>query len=215
MVLMVTVLAVTLHSCAKKPKVIPRSDMQKIYREMFIADQWISKYPSHKLQADTAWFYGAIFEKYGYTTEDYRNSVRHYLSDPERYAKMLRKVRDGLKKETERLYAEIMEDSRRQEKLDSIADFLRSFAPKDFGVLEYYRGFPVYDSVCVEVNADGAAYFKSEPGDTIFQGPAMIIKDTVSVTDTLTTIGHDKDSSFVSVSAEPRGAVKKRLPGVR
>ena len=67
-------------SCARKAKVIPVRKMEKIYREMFLADQWVADNATRRRKADTTWFYEPIFEKYGYDVEDYRKSVDHYLS---------------------------------------------------------------------------------------------------------------------------------------
>ena len=99
MVLLAAVLAVAVASCSDRQWVIPARKMEKIYREMFLADQWFIKNPKKKRQADTAWLYVPIFEKYGYSVEDYRHSVDHYLNDPKRYSEMLDRVRRSLAKE--------------------------------------------------------------------------------------------------------------------
>ena len=57
---------------------------------MLVMDQWIADNPGFRVQADTSLVYEPIFEKFGYTTEDYRASVEHYMNDPERYSKILR-----------------------------------------------------------------------------------------------------------------------------
>ncbi len=86
-------------ACAREAKVIPARKMARIYREMLLADQWLADNPEKKTAADTTWFYEPIFEKYGYTLKDYQNSVDHYLNDPKRYAQMMAKVGEGLRKE--------------------------------------------------------------------------------------------------------------------
>ena len=69
MVLLAAVIAVAVASCSDRPKVIPARKMEKIYREMFMADQWIITNPEKKRKADTTWLYVPIFEKYGYVSQ--------------------------------------------------------------------------------------------------------------------------------------------------
>ena len=83
-------------ACSRGPKVIPRSKMEKIYTEMFLADQWLMNNQEAGFKADTTLFYEAIFRKYGYTTEDFTVSKEYYLRDPLRYSRMLKKVALGL-----------------------------------------------------------------------------------------------------------------------
>jgi hypothetical protein len=44
-----------------------------------------------------------VFNKYGYDTDDYLNSVRYYLKDPERYAKVFEDVAKRLQGEVDAL----------------------------------------------------------------------------------------------------------------
>ena len=80
-----------LAGCNEKDgKVIPRGTLAEIYAEMLVVDQWIANDLSLKRQADTSFVYAPILEKYGYTPDDYRKSVDHYMHDPERYSRILR-----------------------------------------------------------------------------------------------------------------------------
>ena len=79
-------------ACSHGPKVIPRSKMIKIYEEMLVVDQWLFDNQDAGFKADTTLFYEPIFNKYGYTSEDYNVSVEYYLRDPLRYSRMLKKV---------------------------------------------------------------------------------------------------------------------------
>ena len=45
----------------------------------------------------------AVFQKYGYNTDDYLNSVRHYLKDPERFGKVFENVAKRLEGEVDAL----------------------------------------------------------------------------------------------------------------
>ena len=74
--------AVTL-SC-RGPRLIPRDKMEAIYYDMFMADQQIRNDMALRRQADTMLVYEAVFNRYGYDTDDYLYSVQTYLKDPER-----------------------------------------------------------------------------------------------------------------------------------
>lgn len=79
--------------CSRGGRVIPRGDMVDIYADLLMADQWLSAQRGAMTRmSDTTMYYEPIFNKYGYTTEDFRRSVNRYLDDPARYSKMLKKV---------------------------------------------------------------------------------------------------------------------------
>ena len=66
-VLPMMVLASAVVSCGRGGRVIPVRKMERIYREMLLADQWLAENPDKRGIADTTWFYKPIFEKYGFT----------------------------------------------------------------------------------------------------------------------------------------------------
>ena len=78
-------------SCGRNARVIPKNRMAEIYADMFVADQWLNQNFLASRTADTTLVYEAVFEKYGYTSDDYRKSVDHYIQDPDRFARILRK----------------------------------------------------------------------------------------------------------------------------
>lgn len=94
--------AVAVVSC-RGPRVIPKDEMSAIYYDMFLTDQQVREEPLLLRQADTMLVYEAVFNRYGYDTDDYLYSVRHYLKDPERFAKMVEEVADRLKGDAEAL----------------------------------------------------------------------------------------------------------------
>ena len=71
--------------------------------EMFIADQMVRDADIPRAQMDTMLLYEAVFEKYGYDTEDYLYSLRHYLKDPERFGKVFENVAKRLEGEVDAL----------------------------------------------------------------------------------------------------------------
>ncbi len=77
----------------KKGKVIPRGKLAQIYAEMMLADEWLmSNSTNYKRVSDTTYFYEPIFNKYGYTAKDYIASVEHYIDDPLRYGRILKRA---------------------------------------------------------------------------------------------------------------------------
>lgn len=239
MLLLSAALAAGLLSCANGPKVIPRADFKEIYREMFLADQWLERNPSKKGMADTTWFYEAVFQKYGYDSDDYRHSVKHYLSDPERYANLMRKVRDGLQRETDALAAQIAEQARVDSKADSLRDRLNSFRPKDIEVLLNLAEAPFVDSVRMVANSVGVFYLVPVLPDTTYQGPGIVTKEDAaaggqggtpgpgteaeaedeaaveSIDTKETNIAYDKDSSLIPLHPDVRQAGPERVRRVR
>ena len=77
--------------------------MTDIYTDMFLADQMVRDADIPRAQMDTMLLYEAVFEKYGYDTEDYLYSLRYYLKDPERFGKVFENVAKRLEGEVEAL----------------------------------------------------------------------------------------------------------------
>ena len=126
-----------LFGCSKEGKVIPRSDMVKIYADMFLADGWLQDHRELSKSADTVLFYETVFRKYGYTTKDYIVSVNHYLKDPVRYSRMLKKTKENLDKTCRHLsdYSDAL-DARNADE-----DRIRSYDPH---LIYYYNPDFIY-----------------------------------------------------------------------
>ena len=109
-------------SCARKARVIPKSKLEKIYMEMLLVDQWIGLEWSNTRVADTSVVYEQIFEKYGYTSNDYRKSVSYYMEDPDRFAKIFENISNALTTK-----ANIIDKEQKdREKADSIRNVIIS-----------------------------------------------------------------------------------------
>ena len=87
----------------QRTRIIPRDTLVDIYMDMFLADQVVREENIPHAQMDTTLLYEAVFRKYGYDTDDYLNSVRHYLKDPERFAKVFESVAKRLEGEIDAL----------------------------------------------------------------------------------------------------------------
>ena len=97
------VLALIAVAACQGPRVIPKSTLTDIYMDMFLADQLVRERNVPHAQMDTMLVYEAVFNKYGYNTDDYLHSVRHYLKDPERFAKVFEEVARRLEGEVKAL----------------------------------------------------------------------------------------------------------------
>ena len=97
------VLVLLLAVACRGPRVIPKDTLTDIYTEMFMADQMVRDADIPRAQMDTMLLYEAVFEKYGYDTEDYLYSLRYYLKDPERFGKVFENVAKRLEGEVEAL----------------------------------------------------------------------------------------------------------------
>ena len=97
------VLVLLVAVACRGPRVIPKDTMTDIYTDMFLADQMVRDADIPRAQMDTMLLYEAVFEKYGYDTEDYLYSLRYYLKDPERFGKVFENVAKRLEGEVEAL----------------------------------------------------------------------------------------------------------------
>jgi hypothetical protein len=180
-----------LSSCSEEEgKVIPRSKLAEIYAEMLITDQWISDTPGVRRTADTSLVYEPIFEKYGYTTADYRTSVDKYMDDAERFSRILRTTVQILDKKI----VELNQEKEEQERLKALKARLEKmriksdFRPEDF--FPYLFDEPYvhyYDSLSVEPDSVLMVYRlrNIDRADTLFDGIKIVVRDTVEVVDTV------------------------------
>lgn len=123
-----------LSSCKEEGRVIPRSTMSKIYAEMFLADQWLRDHPAARPVADTTLFYEPIFNKYGFRKIDYITSVDTYISDPEKFSKIL-KGSISILEEQEKQAVKMSEF---ESKLNALTANLRNYSRKDFSPASWY-----------------------------------------------------------------------------
>ena len=171
--------AAAVSSCRGGGRVIPVRKMEKIYREMFLADQWLAERPDKKGMADTTRFYEPIFEKYGFTLKDYQASVDYYLNDPKRYAEMIGRVEDGLKKDLNALDAKIELEDKLQHEADSIVRAWKSVRAKPFrSFLGVFEVDAMTDRVGFEKDSLGVYRPVPVVEDTVFHGPRLVIRDT-------------------------------------
>ncbi len=167
-----------LFSCEPRVKVIPRDKLAEIYADMYASDQWVASNPQERDLAETSWIYEPVFKKYGYTLEDYQKSVRYYLQDPEKYAKILTKTSKILKQHADELKTA-------ERKLQ-----MMRMAPDNFHTLTPLYQINVKNDVGpsgIEVVIDSNTGYRKVSAvlsDTTFRGPMLLIKaDEISVSD--------------------------------
>ena len=97
------VLVLLAVAACQRTRVIPKDTLADIYTDMFLADQMVREENIPRVRMDTLLLYEAVFQKYGYNTDDYLNSVRFYLKDPERFAKVFENVAKRLEGEVDAL----------------------------------------------------------------------------------------------------------------
>lgn len=133
------VLLLAAESCGDKGEVIPRSDMVDIYADMFLVDEQISALPRDlRNMADTTAVYEAVFRRYGYSRADYLASQEHYLQDPTRYGRILKKSIAKLEEQKR----DLQQQFTLVEKIRKSKEEMMRFAPDTLYTI------PGVDSVC-------------------------------------------------------------------
>lgn len=114
-----------LGACNRKAHVISRSEMADIYAEMFLVDDQMKSLPfTLRRMADTTAVYAAIFDKYGYTVQDYLASQEYYLQDAGRYGRILKKSITKLEKAKGTLQSQLSQVETRQKAKDDLKRFI-------------------------------------------------------------------------------------------
>lgn len=191
LVVLALAVGLSLASCGKKERVIPKEKMAEIYAEMYVLDQWLDDNRSLRREADTSLVYAPVLDKYGYTYDDYLNSVDVYMKDPTRYSRILRRTSEILGSRLTELKAEkkaqedAMKESRR---LDSLRNLIHLNV--DSLMNSMVRTAPS-DSLVTAFDSLGFVDFRFvQTSDTTYDGPAMVIRiDSLAVAaDSLTVL---------------------------
>lgn len=208
------VLASAVVSCGRGGRVIPVRKMERIYREMLLADQWLAENPDKRGIADTTWFYEPIFEKYGFTLSDYQKSVDRYLNDPKRYAEMLGRVEKGLRNDLKVVNARIALEDRLQHEADSLAKVWKSVKAKTFNsFLDVFDVDAMTDRVGIEKDSLGVYRPVPVVEDTVFHGPRLVIRDTTAIVPEKDTIPMTKTAGqAAAMKSEPVRDIAQEKP---
>lgn len=191
LVVLALAVGLSLASCGKKERVIPKEKMAEIYAEMYVLDQWLDDNRSLRREADTSLVYAPVLDKYGYTYDDYLNSVDVYMKDPTRYSRILRRTSEILGSRLIELKAEkkAQEDALKESRrLDSLRNLIHLNV--DSLMNSMVRTAPS-DSLVTALDSLGFVDFRFvQTSDTTYDGPAMVIRiDSLAVTsDSLTVL---------------------------
>lgn len=187
-------LALCLFSCSRGGKVIPAGKMSEIYEEMLVMDQWIRTNGGRMSRvADTSLVYAPILERYGYTPEDYRRSVEHYLNEPGEFTDILKETQRRLQRRVDELTAVeegiSLRDAHRRE-VEARTDFRRA------RIFDFGDTLDLTWKVSVEWDSLGISVVERVLPDTLFDGPAFHLRDTIKVEE------FEKDSSEIPVPVD-------------
>lgn len=191
LVVLALAVGLSLASCGKKERVIPKEKMAEIYAEMYVLDQWLDDNRSLRREADTSLVYAPVLDKYGYTYDDYLNSVDVYMKDPTRYSRILRRTSEILGSRLTELKVEkkAQEDALKESRrLDSLRNLIHLNV--DSLMNSMVRTAPS-DSLVTVLDSLGFVDFRFvQTSDTTYDGPAMVIRrDTLAVVaDSLTVL---------------------------
>jgi hypothetical protein len=202
------VVILLLSSCGNEGrKVIPRSKLAKIYAEMLLTDQWIQDTPDIRSIADTSLIYEPILEKYGYDSDDYQYTVEHYMADPERFSRILRSTVAILDKDLKALrkkQAEILRNEKLKKEIEKFEITMFQFYD-EFVTEDGLRNLSDSIDVVWDTTYNAHKIIRVPRTDTIYEGPRMIVRDTIAVNDSLAVA----DSIAVADSLALRDSMPK------
>lgn len=188
--LILTAALLCLSSCRDRKDIIPKGTMSKIYYDIYMTDEAVDANYGLRRMADTMRIYEPIFNKYGYTTEDYNRSVNFYLGRPDKFEDVFEDTKTMLEKRKAELNA-ILEAEGKRPRLWSLVDSLELYTSEGVHAGMAYKcmrilffkpdstipGSPVIDSAFMErpvnrflifndsaLNADKDFTFYSTPG---------------------------------------------------
>lgn len=192
-------LAMAVLSCGKA-RIIPRGKLVDIYAEMFLTDQWLRDNQDIKKTADTLLVYEPIFNRYGYTTDDYLKTVEHYMREPDKYAKILKNTAKKLEKKEKELQKTIEAIERASRlhlsPIHASDTLLRRFKPDSF-----YLGRP-----SVRANRYFEIILSDQDRDTLFDGPRLILKADSAAVDSVAL-----DSLNVPIASPDTSGVQSKV----
>lgn len=188
--LILTAALLCLSSCRDRKDIIPKGTMSKIYYDIYMTDEAVDANYGLRRMADTMRIYEPIFNKYGYTTDDYNRSVDFYLERPDKFEDVFEDTKTMLEKRKAELNA-ILEAEGKRPRLWSLVDSLELYTSEGVHAGMAYKcmrilffkpdstipGSPVIDSAFMErpvnrflifndsaLNADKNFTFYSTPG---------------------------------------------------
>ena len=124
--IILTAALLCLYSCREKESIIPKDIMSQIYYDIYMTDEAVDVNYGLRRMADTMRIYEPIFNKYGYTTDDYNRSVDFYLERPDKFEDVFEDTKTMLEKRKAELNS-ILEAEGKRPRLWSLVDSLELY----------------------------------------------------------------------------------------
>jgi hypothetical protein len=212
------VLVLLAAAACQGPRIIPKGTLTDIYEDMFLADQMVREENMQREDLDSLLLYEAVFEKYGYDTDDYLYTVRHNLRDPERFSKVFEAV-------AKRLEGKIADLDKVIEHQNWVARNMGAKRPRLDSILAPFANESVYVGLA-RVERDSSRYpawFRLVPvrEDTLMISvdslAAMAARDSLNAKAAADTTAQDLDPEKPAMSLrKPREALRPaKLPTER
>ncbi len=151
-ILFISLVLLAAFSCHRGPRRIGEADMKNIFYEMLLQEQYVKTHSEIRKQADTSLMYAAIFEKYGYNTDDYILSLNYYMEEPGRMEDIMGSVAARLEKELDVIKVESEHES-------WVNEFMRIYSMKVDTVHRPQPKNPL-DSLHLQFSMDSLFYVK-------------------------------------------------------
>ena len=124
--IILTAALLCLSSCREKESIIPKDIMSQIYYDIYMTDEAVDVNYRLRRMADTMRVYEPIFNRYGYTTEDYNRSVNFYMERPDKFEDVFEDTKTMLEKRKAELNS-ILEAEGKRPRLWSLVDSLELY----------------------------------------------------------------------------------------
>ena len=124
--IILTAALLCLSSCREKESIIPKDIMSQIYYDIYMTDEAVDVNYRLRRMADTMRVYEPIFNRYGYTTEDYNRSVNFYMERPDKFEDVFEETKTMLEKRKAELNS-ILEAEGKRPRLWSLVDSLELY----------------------------------------------------------------------------------------
>ncbi|HOG41594.1 MAG TPA: DUF4296 domain-containing protein [Bacteroidales bacterium] len=154
-------LLLTALSCGPRAD-IPKKQMIEIYYEISLLDSYVDHNPEMRAQSDSMKVYAPLLDKYGYTEEEFINSINFYLGDPVRFLKIIEAVETKLKEREQYL-----SDLQRADGIEDERMIEEAVAFDEGAPVEEYPAFEASDTFSQENSAWESHVKDTLPKDTI------------------------------------------------
>ncbi len=154
-------LLLTALSCGPRAD-IPKKQMIEIYYEISLLDSYVDHNPEMRAQSDSMKVYAPLLDKYGYTEEEFINSINFYLGDPVRFLKIIEAVETKLKEREQYL-----SDLQRADGIEDERMIEEAVAFDEGAPVEEYPAFEASDTLSQESSAWESPVMESPVKDTL------------------------------------------------